>query len=199
VISIVIPTIKRQEAVKTGRLAVLSAGCDTNIIISEDAKRQGFTKTVNAGLEQTTTEDVCILNDDIEWFSYGWLEMMRRALYFNQYHGIAGPTGKSSTSPMRHGYPGMRGIRVVDHLPFWCVLVKRETFNRIGYLDADLVHYGSDNLFCWKAARAGMQSVWVRDVYLKHTHHGSGLILEWKDMDDITIERKVKLLERGKL
>jgi GT2 family glycosyltransferase len=161
------------------------------VIVSVDAHRRGFTKTVNAGLHQTLAEDVCILNDDILWFVPGWLEILRQALYSNQGYGIAGPSGKSSTSPMRHGWPGMSGIQEVNHLPFWCVLVKREAFDRVGYLDERLIHYGSDNVFCWKSAERGQICVWVRDVFLKHQHHGSGLIQEWKDHDDLVIQSKM--------
>lgn len=191
-IPIIIPTLDEKAAQRTGHLAQTTAGCETRPIISVDANRQGFSKTVNAGLLQTTTEDVCILNDDISWFVPSWLEILRRALYSRPHYGIAGPSGKSSTAPMRYGWIGSHGITVVDHLPFWCVLIKREVFNRVGYLDESFIHYGSDNIVCWEAARRGLQCIWVKDVFLKHEHHGSGLIQEWKDHDDLIMQKRGK-------
>ena len=189
-IPIIIPTLDEQAARKTGHLAQQTAGCDTRLIVVVDAKGTGFSKTINVGLRQTTTEDVCILNDDIEWFLPAWLEILRRALYSQPHYGIAGPSGRSSTSPMRHGWVGSHGIQVADHLPFWCVLIKREVFNRVGYLEESFIHYGSDNIMCWEAAKKGQVCIWVKDVFLKHTHHGSGMQQEWKDLDDLTMQRR---------
>ena len=183
-ILIVIPTLDRAEAEKTAHLAILTAGCDAEVFVSVDKDRRGFSKTVNRGMRRANGADVMILNDDLRWFTYGWLATMSRALYNRSCYGIAGPSGKSSTSPMRNGYPGMSGLAEVNHVPFWCALVKAETIRRIGILDEAFIHYGSDNWYCHVAKQAGLVCVWVRDVYIKHDHHGSGLITEWKEHDD---------------
>lgn len=84
----------------------------------------------------------------------------------------------------------------VDHLPFWCVLIKRKTFTRVGqYLEEAFIHYGSDNWFCLQAAQKGLVCVWVQDAYLEHEHHGSGLIQHWKDHDDMVMQRKARKLK----
>jgi len=192
-ISIVIPTLTKTRAEKTGALAKLTAGCDTNLIVSY-GPRDGFSKAVNRGLAQTNREDVCILNDDILWFSPMWLEVLRRGLHVADRCGVVGPTGRSSTAPMKHGWFGQTGIMEVDHLPFWCVLVKRKAFDAAGYLDEAFIHYGSDNWFCWTIAQHGMTCAWVKDVFLEHEHHGSGMIQEWKDHDDLVMKRKARRL-----
>lgn len=177
------PTIHPELAADTMRLAQLTAGVATEPIIVHDARGDGFSRTVNRGWKQAQG-DAMILNDDIEWFAYNWLDTLQRALYSEGGYGLAGPSGKSSTKPMCYGWPGQSGLEVVDHLPFWCVLVKQAVVDRIGHLDEAFIHYGSDNYYCKQAAAAGYASVWVRDVFLKHTHHGSGLILKWKEHDD---------------
>ncbi len=166
------------------QLAQLSAGCETRAIIVEDSKRQGFSKTVNAGWRQADG-DTMILNDDIEWFQYGWLRILSEALHSDPSWGIVGPSGKSSTTPMCDGWPGAHGTEIVDHLPFWCVLIKAELVAKVGYLDERFIHYGSDNYYCQVIKGAGYHCVWVRDCYLRHTHHGSGLIFHWKEHDDL--------------
>lgn len=188
-ISIVIPTIKPKLAQSTAALAALSAGTEVRTIISEDKRRRGFSRTVNAGMVQASF-DTLILNDDIEWFQYGWARILQDALYSKPEYGIVGPSGKSSTTPMCDGWPGMHGLEEVDHLPFWCVLIKRDVIDRLGYLDTTFIHYGSDNYYCQLAKAHGFKNVWVRDVYLKHTHHGSGLITKWKEHDDLVWEKK---------
>ena len=188
----IIPTVQPELAADTARLAALTAGCETEAIIVHDKKRDGFSHTVNRGWKQAQG-DAMILNDDIEWFQYGWLHTLRRSLYSDPSFGIVGPSGKSSTKPMCYGWAGQSGLQEVDHLPFWCVLVKRALVEQIGYLDEAFIHYGSDNYYCKLAQRHGYKSVWVRDVFLKHTHHGSGLIFKWKEHDDLVWNDKQRL------
>jgi len=190
------PTVQLALAEDTARLAQLTAGCETEVVIVEDRNHHGFSRTVNKGWRQAEG-DAMILNDDIEWFEYGWLDILRRGLYSDKGYGIAGPSGKSSTTPMCYGWAGQHGLEIVDHLPFWCVLVKRALVEQIGYLDEAFIHYGSDNYYCKRAAKRGFKSLWVRDVYIKHTHHGSGLITEWKEHDDIVWTSKRRELRRG--
>lgn len=192
-ITIVIPTVKPHLAEDTARMAQLTAGIETSVIVVEDKHRRGFSRSVNAGWKQATG-DVMILNDDIEWFQYGWLRILRDALYSDPSYGIVGPSGRSSTRPMCDGWPGQHGLQVIDHLPFWCVLVRAELTKKVGYLDERFIHYGSDNYYCQIAKVQGYQCVWVRDVYLKHTHHGSGLIFKWKEHDDLVWEQKRRRL-----
>ena len=56
-IAIVIPTLDAARGADTGKLALLHAGCDARLIVV-DGPARGFTKTVNEGLRQATTEDV---------------------------------------------------------------------------------------------------------------------------------------------
>lgn len=189
-IAIIIPTIKEPLAEATARLAMLHIGqVEARIIISGGIKR-GFTKTVNDGLRQAEpNEDVCILNDDIRTFYPEWLGLMQRALYTDRTFGIAGPSGKSSTSPMHEGLLGQTGIEIVDHVPFWCALIKRQVITDLGLLDERFIHYASDNYFCALANKRGWRCIWVRDVFIDHQHHGSGLITTWKEQDEITWQR----------
>jgi GT2 family glycosyltransferase len=186
-IAIIIPTLDRARAEATGKLALVTAGCDARLIIV-DGPARGFTKTVNEGLRQTTNEDVCILNDDVTRFQYGWLTDLRAGLYANPRYGLAGPSGKSAAKS-GGGSVGMSGMEVVRQLSFWCVLIRRRVIREIGILDERFIHYCSDNEYCIRAARKGWRCVWVRSVYLEHIHHGSGLRSAWKQRDQHELQR----------
>lgn len=188
-IAIVIPTLNEAQGRATGELALLHARCEARLIVVGGPPR-GFTKTVNEGLRQTTTEDVCILNDDVTWFPYGWLSALRAGLYANGRYGIAGPGGKSATAPARNGKLGMYGLEECRQLPFWCVLLRRAMIDEIGILDERFIHYASDNEYCARALKHGWRCVWVRGVWLRHDHHGSGRRKEWK-RHDAKLLRKV--------
>ena len=181
-IALIIPTLDADLGAATGALAQLTAGCATRLLVVSGPPR-GFTATVNDGLAQTTTEDVCILNDDVLWFTPGWLATLSAALYSATDIGLDGPTGKSNTVPMCKGAIGAAGLEDVAHLPFWCVLIRRAVLQQLGALDARYIHYASDNAYCDAAVAAGWRNVWVRAVYLAHQAHGSGKRSAWSQQD----------------
>lgn len=197
-IAIIIPTLDADLAHRTGKLALIHANTTARLIVSNGPAR-GFTKTANDGMRQAeSNEDVCILNDDIHWFLLGWLSTLQRALYSDPRYAIAGPSGKSSTAPVRDGMLGGQGIEEVDNLPFWCVLIKRSVIKRLGVLDEAFIHYASDNHYCARVRKAGLKCIWVRDVWISHQHHGSGLKFDWKLHDEEIWERKARRLKRAR-
>ncbi len=185
-IVIVIPTLKRSKGEKTGKLAAKTAGCSVpiRVIVSVDKHRQGFTKTANAGMRQVVDgADICLLNDDVSNFPYGWLEILRRVLHSNRRYGLSCPSGASAASPMNSGRPGMSGTKVVSQASFWCVLLKGQMVKQLGLLDEEMVHYCSDNWYCHRMRSKGWKCVWARTVFLTHRKHGSGMQTEWRDLD----------------
>lgn len=185
-IAIVIPTLSESLGKDLGKVALATAGCSVpvRVIVAHDEHRQGFTKTANAGMRQArSNEDVCLLNDDISKFQYGWLEILRKVLYSNPRYGLSGPSGPSGAAPMNKGRPGQAGMQVVKQISFWCVLMKREMLNQLGLLDEAFIHYCSDNWYCLVMRRKGWKCIWAKAVYLHHRKHGSGLQREWRNHD----------------
>jgi len=190
-VAIIIPTLNADQGNITGQKALLTARCDARLIVVNGPKR-GFTKTVNDGLRQLKDgEDACILNDDVSGFQHGWLATLQRALYSNDKFGIVGPSGKSAAIS-RNGRPGDSGLEKCKQLSFWCVLIKRKVISKIGILDERFIHYASDNEYCIRAIRNGWDIVWVKDVYLNHVGHGSGLETKWKQRDHHELNRFLK-------
>ena len=188
------PTLSKQKAKVTGGMALATRGsCEARLIVSHDPERSGFSRTCNRGIKQAAPNaDICLLNDDITWFQHGWLTIMQRALYQNSKYALAVPSGDSSTAPMKDGRLGMRGLQAVVQAPFWCVLIKRSVINRFGLLDEAFIHYASDSWYCETIKRAGLKAIWVKDVFLKHSRHGSKLISEWRDKDQALYRRRKK-------
>ena len=185
-IAIVIPTLDKTRAEDAGKLALAMAGCSVpvRVLVSHDKKKQGFTKTANQGMRAAcSSEDICLLNDDVLEFQYGWLEILRKVLYSNAKYGLSGPSGACGAVPMKHGRRGQSGIEVVRQISFWCVLMKREMLNELGLLDEAFIHYCSDNWYCHVMRRKGWKCVWARAVFLVHQKHGSGMQVEWRNHD----------------
>ncbi len=195
-ITIVIPTLQRKKGEATGKLALKTAGCSVpvKVIVSVDKHRQGFTKTANAGMRRVEPgNDICLLNDDVSEFPYSWLEILRKVLYSNKRYGLACPSGASAASPMNSGRPGMSGTAVVSQASFWCVLLRAQMIQQLGLLDESMIHYCSDNWYCYRMGRKGWKCVWAKAVYLKHQKHGSKIQAKWRDSD-----RRIYFRKRGK-
>lgn len=188
-IAIIIPTLNKKLGDSIGKMALATAGCtvQVEVIVVHDAKREGFTKTVNRGITLASANaDICLLNDDVTWFQWEWLEILRRVLYSNKSYGMTGPSGDCGAIPIRDGLLGDFGILEVGHLSFWCVLIKRAALNKVspgGLLDEEFIHYNSDSWCCVIMRRAGWKLIWVKSIFLKHTKHGSGKIAKWRDHD----------------
>lgn len=185
-IAIVIPTLDFAKGKDTGKLARTLAGCQVavRVVVALDEHRQGFTKTANWGMQQASAdEDICLLNDDILKFQFGWLEILRRALYSNPRFGISGPSGRSSSHPAGKAGPGLFGVEEVKQLSFWCVLFKREMLDELGLLDEVFIHYCSDTWYCNVMRQKGWKCAWARSAFLEHRHHGSGIPGDWKEHD----------------
>lgn len=188
-ILIVIPTLNPDQGLDIGRRAQASAACDTRLVVAHDEKGQGFTKTANQGLRQRKPgEDICLLNDDITTFIYGWLKVLDHVLHANPQRGIVGPSGKSA-GPAKAGQLGGYGTQAVYMLPFWCVLINHRLLDQIGYLNEELIHYSSDTLYCHHAKTNGWKVEWIRSVYLWHQHEGSGFRKLWRKRDSETFKR----------
>lgn len=189
---IVIPTLDPQRGLRTGYLAKLSAGCDSTlvrVVVIHDKDKDGFTKTVNRGLRKRANgEDVCILNDDIDAFQFGWLRILWNLLYSQPDFGLIGPSGRSASTP-KGGRLGDSGLKSLQHLPFWCVLIREAVFYHIGILDERFIHYSSDTWFCRLAIRAKWKCVWAKSVFLWHHHQGSGFQKEWRVKDRAMLVR----------
>lgn len=183
-IAIVIPTLDAERGKAAGLRAQCTAGCESRLIVVGGSKR-GFTKTVNDGLRQLKPdEDVCILNDDVANFDQDWLAEMHRELYAHPRNAIVGLAGKKKTGPLCYSKPDDCGVEEVRVLAFWCVVIRREALDQIGLLDERYIHYRSDSDWCRRAREAGWRRIWMRDVYVKHKKHGSGVFAKWWRHDD---------------
>lgn len=187
-VCIIIPTVTPARAEAVGKEAAATAGLFVEALLAEDVTRWGFTRTVNWGLRQVTDDqDVLLLNDDVGDFPDGWLADLSRRLYSADDVGMVGPAGDVTTPETRAWMPtyarARGGVTEVEHLSFWCVLIRHEVLDELGLLDEAYIHYASDFDYCDRARARGWRLLLDRDVALAHALAGSGTQHGWRGHD----------------
>ncbi|MBI5143642.1 MAG: glycosyltransferase family 2 protein [Candidatus Omnitrophica bacterium] len=145
----------------------------------------GFVKAVNQGLKISSAPYICILNNDTIPAD-GWLEKMLDFAEIHKDVGLINPqcdghldTSIEAYAKDREKY---RGIYMeMNQCQGFCMLIKREVIDKIGYLDESFGIGGFDDTdFSMRAYRAGYRSVCIYDSYVYHRQHKSFNALQTK-------------------
>jgi len=156
----------------------------------KNPKNLGFGGTANIGLKLHKDRDAVLLNSDTEVYNH-WLDRMLNAANKNNNIATVTPfsnnaticsfpgfnqdndlTDELSAKEIDQWFADINKNQLVD-LPTaigFCMLIKREVIETIGYLDETTWQkgYGEENDFCLKAAALGWRHVLAADVFVKH-------------------------------
>lgn len=173
-VTLIVPTLDRTRGALTAAAAAKSAGVATRLAVMVDQQGSGFTATVNRGLALAMERHThaCILVDDARPQTDGWLRALKSVVEMRQDVWFAGPSGPCRTPPQNGGSPhDGRAPQYVSHLAGFCLLIAYRALQRLGFLRADLEHYGSDVDYQWRGRRLGGRAVWVPFVFVGHELH----------------------------
>jgi len=141
----------------------------------ENETNLGFVKAINQGLKVSTAPYVVLLNDDVEVTSR-WLEKLLFPFRKDPRVGLAGPRTDAALSWQGREKPGA-GYQILDPgsmLAFFCVCLRRELLEEIGFLDEDFgLGLGDDDDYCLRAERAGWKLAFVRSSFVHHRHRAT--------------------------
>ena len=179
-----------------------SLGFEENLKIVWHDRPLGYSKATNVGIQAATTEYLLLLNNDtilLEQSKDLWLDMLVNPFTKNSRCGIScvikGPSEPAGK----------------DFAIFFCVMVHRKVFNKIGLLNEEYgVGGGEDTEFCIEAEKAGFEVcqcldiVWSEGssmftgnfpIYHKGegTMHDPTLVPEW---NSIFLENSLKLAKK---
>ena len=170
-VDVIIPTTNAARAESLWAAAYPICGVpDARLIVAEDPGHSGFTRAANSGLRQTTGAYVCLLNDDARPLTPDWLAKLVAVMETDKTIGFVGPSGGCRTQPQCQGKRNDDAIVIsqVDHLAFFCVVIRAILCQAVGLLDERYIHYGSDVDYQWRAREFGYKAVWAQHVYVKH-------------------------------
>ena len=166
-----------------------------NIKIIKNKDNLGFSKGNNVGVKNATGEFVLFLNSDTEVKDKGILKM-GEFLDDNKHIAILGgklenANGSSQASAgkfysifnlflmliggERLGLLKSSPVRIskVDWVSGACMMVKRETFEKIGGFEEKLFMYMEDQELCFRAKKAGYLTYYYPFLSLLHKERGS--------------------------
>ncbi len=147
----------------------------SDFLLFRNLENLGFIKAVNQGLRASSAPFVVLMNNDTEAVSE-WLEALRVGFHKHPSVGLVGP--RTTTPESWQGrWPGRGGPKVLGThamLAFFCVMIKREVIEKCGLLDEDFgIGFGDDDMYCWRAQRAGFQLVIQQDLLIPHHHRST--------------------------
>jgi FkbM family methyltransferase len=177
-------------------------GLTDNLKIVWDDKPLGYSRACNAGIEVATCPLIVLLNNDtvlLEQHKNRWLEQLASPFQTNEKCGISCLI-KSRSDPAGH-----------DFAIFFCVMIHRKVFDKIGLLSLDYgAGGGEDTEFSIECERAGFEvcecvekkwnptvGMYCGDFPIYHkgegTVHDKSLVPEWEDIfldNSLTLAKK---------
>jgi GT2 family glycosyltransferase len=130
----------------------------------------GFVQAANEGLSTSTAKRVVILNNDTE-VAPNWLNYLDAPLRGNV--GLAGPR-TDARNCWQGAWKGKHGIFLLPRtamLAFFCVMLRRDVIQTVGYLDYSFgVGFGDDDDYCHRAHLAGFRLAFVPALLIRHHH-----------------------------
>lgn len=161
-----------------------------NMIVHNSDRNEGFSSSVNTGMNYSKENDVLLLNSDTI-VTAGWLGKIRRCAYSENNIATVTPLSNSATIAsipvigQDNAVPANVTIDqyadIIEKCSFrdypqitvavgFCMYIKRKVLNEIGFFDKKTFKrgYGEENDFCCRAEMMGYKHVLCDDTFIYH-------------------------------
>lgn len=149
-----------------------------NITLIRNKENLGFVKAVNQGLRESNAPYVCVVNNDTV-VTDGWLSRLMDLAEGRPEIGLVTPQSESPGRLTVDEYAKLLALKKGEHIEtnqclWFCVLVKREVIDKVGYLDEIYGMGGFDDAdFAMRAHKIGYKCTTACDAYVYHVWHAS--------------------------
>lgn len=152
------------------------AGLGVDMLLSY-TERLGYPRAVNLGIQAARGDYVCLLNNDTQVTQRGWDVRLQRILEVVPKVEIVAPVSDFARANGQQADkaqdPGqVHELRETDRVVFVCVMMRRDLFDRIGYLDERFgLGNWEDTDYCYRVRQAGGRIVIDPYVWVRHVGH----------------------------
>jgi len=153
----------KSDSVTIGYLRGLKDTLEDRLTLIDNSENLGWIKAVNQGLKISTAPYMCVMNNDVI-VSAGWLDNMVDIMDKNQRIGLMNPRWEKGK------FEGLKGDYIeTDWCRGFCVLIKREVIDNIGYFDeAYGFGYWEDHDYSVRAIKAGYICGLALNSFVEH-------------------------------
>lgn len=160
---------------------------DTKIRCIFNKENTFYTKAANYGAKISKNRFLVFLNPDTEVLTPDWLDIFYEKLK-NQEIGAVGPISDSAMyksdikkyiniiweiTPAWLRYFFDEIENETKFIPGFCLATKKEILEKLGYFDEDLMLGMEDFDFCLKLSEAGLKTMVIPSIFIKHIWHVS--------------------------
>ena len=151
-------------------LEELSGDNNLHVTLIRNETNLGYVKAINQGLRASDADYVCVLNNDTT-VDENWLEELIKVAQNDSKIGIVNPGGSLRSSKKKE----LSGIWIeIGFATGFCMLIKREVIDRIGFLDEDYgIGFWEDTDYCQRAKKAGYICASAKAACVYHHSHKS--------------------------
>ena len=197
-----------------GTLEYIEQQKDVRLI--KTGQNLGYAGACNVGMPTSTSEYVVLTNNDII-FTPGWLAQLVETAELNPRIGLVGPITNLAAGPHREMLRSYKNdlemlmqaaelrkrnhglVHEVPWLVFFCTLIKRCVYEKIGKLDESFGLGGHDDVdYSMRALEAGWCCVLDRSVFV---HHYCSATYKQNKMDynQLLLEARKKFCDKWNL
>lgn len=134
------------------------------VAVIRNPENLGWVKAVNQGMKLSVSPYVCMMNNDTIVRTDGWLEKLMAIADAASDIGLINPNFEAKGRRFRG-----RPFTEVDFCRGYCILIKRDVMEKIGFLDEGYgLGYYDDDDYSVRAIRAGFRCVRANDVIVEH-------------------------------
>lgn len=154
-------------------------------VVIRNNQNLGFVKATNQGIALSKAPYVVFLNNDTE-VTFDWVDKLQQPFRANPLIGAVGPitTSPNCWQGKAKFDIGFKLLHTKSMLAFFCVMLKREVIENVGYLDEDFgVGLADDDDYCHRIHQAGYRLALAHN--LKITHHHRSTFGELYSKDEI--------------
>lgn len=153
------------------------------IIMDNNHRNNGFASSINMGIQLGSGTYTVLLNNDTI-VCPDWLDSLWAVSRQDPKIAVVGPLSSASTQWQgvenvkkwlgialpTSGYITSDEYQFPSRLAFWCVLIPRRFFDKVGLLDEQFFMYGEDDDWCLRAQEKGFRAALDLSIVVHHTH-----------------------------